>query len=117
MPSLSGNTSVLPCVVLFDGTGIPFVANAVSLFRSSVLVLTLALLPAVASARVSPPREAPATARAIRTERAPVLDGRDDDAIWLTAPLIEGFRQFAPAEDAPTAFRTTTRVVYDSRNI
>lgn len=46
-----------------------------------------------------------------------MLDGRDDEAVWQAAPLIDGFRQFAPAEDAPTAFRTTTRVVYDARSI
>ena len=95
----------------------PIVASAVSLFHSSVVSLGLALWPAVASALVTPPRDAPASARAVRIERAPVLDGRDDDAVWLTAPLIEGFRQFAPAEDAPTDFRTTTRVVYDAKNI
>jgi Carbohydrate family 9 binding domain-like len=46
-----------------------------------------------------------------------VLDGRDDEAVWNAAPIIDGFRQFAPAEDAATAFRTTTRVVYDDRNV
>lgn len=57
------------------------------------------------------------SAEAVRVDRAPVLDGRDDDPVWQSAPLIDGFRQFAPAEDAPTAFRTTTRVVYDAKNI
>jgi hypothetical protein len=78
-----------------------------------------ALLAAVASSALGarPPVAAVATARAVRVERAPVLDGRDDDAVWQSAPLIDGFRQFAPAEDAPTNFRTTTRVVYDAKNI
>jgi Domain of unknown function (DUF5916)/Carbohydrate family 9 binding domain-like len=53
----------------------------------------------------------------MRAARAPVLDGRDDEAAWNAAPIIDGFRQFAPAEDAATAFRTTTRVVYDDRNV
>ena len=107
---------------------LPLVAHAVLLLRSCCAVLALAF-PVATHARVPtgsaaravapnvPPRETVATARAVRIDRAPVLDGRDDDAVWQTAPLIEGFRQFAPAEDAPTAFRTTTRVVYDAKNI
>lgn len=88
-----------------------------SRFLACLAVLAVAL-PAAAHARVShPPREATATARAVRIDRAPVLDGSDDDPVWQTVPLIDGFRQFAPAEDAPTAFRTTTRVVYDAKNI
>jgi hypothetical protein len=81
------------------------------------LALTL-LVPGTARARtVRPPAGAPSAARAVRVDRAPVLDGRDDEPVWQSAPLIDGFRQFAPAEDAPTAFRTTTRVVYDAKNI
>ena len=89
--------------------------------RTLVLATACAVLPAIGHAsdpvRRPPPRDAATSAQAVRIERAPVLDGRDDDPVWQNAPLIEGFRQFAPAEDAPTTFRTTTRVVYDARNI
>lgn len=84
-------------------------------FRSVLLALVAVLAPAIA--RAGDPLAAPATATATRIDKAPVLDGRDDEAAWRTAPLIDGFRQFAPAEDAPTAFRTTTRVIYDAKNI
>ena len=79
--------------------------------------VTFAVLasPLTAHATDPGPGRAESSARAIRIERAPVLDGRDDDMVWQTAPLIDGFRQFAPAEDAPTAFRTTVRVAYDDR--
>ena len=90
------------------------------LFRIRRLLL-LATLPVAAHAGDPPPprpaRAAPANARAVRAEHAPVLDGRDDELVWQTAPIIEDFRQFAPAEDAPTAFRTTTRVAYDAKNL
>ena len=86
-----------------------------SLLRRCIALALFALHPAIAHA--TDPRETLASARAIRTDRAPLLDGRDDDAVWQTAPLIDGFRQFAPAEDAASAFRTTTRVVYDERNM
>lgn len=87
-----------------------------SLFRRCLAVAAF-VLPVPAFAGVPGPGDALATARAVRTDRAPVLDGRDDDLVWQTAPLIDGFRQFAPAEDAPTAFRTTARVVYDAKTI
>ena len=98
---------------------IPLVASAVFLFRTRCALLPaflVAAIPAIVRAD-DPPRHAPAVARAVRAERAPVLDGRDDEAVWQTAPVIDDFRQFAPAEDAPTAFRTTIRVVYDAKNV
>ena len=89
-----------------------------SLFRTCITLVALTLpISARAHDPHTPHPETPATARAVRTDRAPVIDGRDVDAAWQNAPLIDAFRQFAPAEDAPSAFRTTTRVVYDSKNI
>ena len=55
------------------------------------------------------------TARALRTNRAPALDGRDDDAVWRLAPPMRGFRQFDPGEDLPPTFETEARVAYDDR--
>ncbi len=55
------------------------------------------------------------TGRAVRAERAPAIDGRDDDAAWVTAPPMTEFRQFDPGENMPTTFRTEARVVYDDR--
>ena len=56
------------------------------------------------------------TGRAVRAERAPVIDGRDDDAVWAKAVPLTDFRQFDPGEDVPTSFRTEARVAYDDRN-
>lgn len=52
---------------------------------------------------------------AVRATRAPVIDGRDDDEIWRLAPVMDQFRQFAPAEDTDPTFRTETRAAYDER--
>jgi hypothetical protein len=57
------------------------------------------------------------TARAVRAVRPPVLDGREDDDVWRTAPVIRGFRQFDPGEDLPAAFETEARVAYDDRSL
>ena len=60
--------------------------------------------------------EVPA-ARAVRTETSMRLDGRDDEAVWRTAPATDDFRQFTPGEAAPARFRTEFKVAYDDRTL
>ena len=55
--------------------------------------------------------------RAVRAHTPPVLDGRDDDAVWKSAPAASDFRQFDPGENLPPTFRTEARVAYDDRNL
>ena len=55
------------------------------------------------------------TAVAVRAVAAPSLDGKDDDAIWRSAPAITEFQQFSPASGAAASFRTTVKVAYDDR--
>ena len=54
---------------------------------------------------------------ATRAERAPAIDGKDDDAVWRTAPVISAFRQWQPTEDAEPRFRTEAKVAYDAANM
>lgn len=58
-----------------------------------------------------------ARANAVRAERAPVIDGRDEDAVWSTATVITGFRVFDPKEDGDPSFPTEARVAYDPENL
>lgn len=57
------------------------------------------------------------TARAARARTVPVIDGRDDDAAWAVAPVIDDFRQFTPTEDGDPSFRTEARILFDDRNL
>jgi Domain of unknown function (DUF5916)/Carbohydrate family 9 binding domain-like len=50
-------------------------------------------------------------------ERPPVIDGRDDDAVWKTATRITGFRVFDPKEDGDPTFPTEAKVAYDAENL
>jgi Domain of unknown function (DUF5916)/Carbohydrate family 9 binding domain-like len=68
----------------------------------------------------APPLPSPApanTAVAVRAAAPPVIDGRDGDAAWRLAPVINGFRKFQPVEDAEPSVTTEARVVYDERNL
>src|SRR4051812_5281973 len=56
-------------------------------------------------------------AKAIRAERAPAIDGRDDDPVWSTAPAFSEFQEFSPTEGKDPRFKTEFKVAYDDRHI
>jgi hypothetical protein len=61
----------------------------------------------------------PAVTRAMASaaDRPPVIDGRDDDAIWKSATPITGFRVFDPKEDGDPSFPTEAKIGYDANNL
>lgn len=71
--------------------------------------------PAVAQNTAASSGNATWVGRAVRATQSPVLDGRDDDEAWQRAPVIQGFRQFSPAEDGDPSLPTAVRVAYDDR--
>jgi hypothetical protein len=96
------------------------VVLASSLKRSTLaLVAPLALHAQSLAPFAVPPRDARVgttmNAVAIRAAAPPTLDGRDDDAIWRTAPEIVAFQQFSPASGAAASFRTSAKASYDDR--
>ena len=74
-----------------------------------------AALCAAASALAQGSGSRETTGRAIRADRAPVIDGRGGDEIWSRAKPMTDFRQFDPGEDVPTTFRTEVRAAYDDK--
>jgi len=71
--------------------------------------------PAADTVAAGVPAPTGTSATAARASIAPVLDGRDDDAIWLAAPAITQFRQHDPVEDGDPRFRTEAKVGYDAK--
>jgi hypothetical protein len=67
------------------------------------------------SSRIGAPTDSGVTA--VRADAAPVIDGRDDDAIWRTAPPITGFKQWQPTEGKTPRFKTEAKVAYDAANL
>ncbi|MGE3527012.1 MAG: DUF5916 domain-containing protein, partial [Gemmatimonadales bacterium] len=47
----------------------------------------------------------------------PVIDGRENDPVWQTAPAISGFLQARPSEGANPSQPTEARVAYDAHNL
>ncbi|MGH7524868.1 MAG: DUF5916 domain-containing protein [Gemmatimonadales bacterium] len=52
---------------------------------------------------------------AVRAAQAPVIDGKDDDAVWRDATAITGFRVYRPVENGTPRFRTMAKVAFDAR--
>jgi hypothetical protein len=77
-----------------------------------LLPLLLLALPAHAQEPAAPPPRK--EIRAVRISAAPpTVDGRLDDAVWETAPVLSDFVQKQPVEGAPPTERTEVRFLYD----
>jgi hypothetical protein len=81
-------------------------------------------LPATELARlVTPPAGAPdherraPTVAAVAADGAIDLDGRLDEPVWRTAPVVDRFLQREPHEGRPGTQRTEVRFAYDDRNL
>ena len=84
-----------------------------------MLALVLALQATVHAVVPSPPAASTSrpTAPASYARIPPVIDGRDDDAVWSEAALLDSFPESVPAENLHPRFRTTGRIAYDARNL
>ncbi len=53
-------------------------------------------------------------ARAVRAALPPVIDGKDNDAVWATAQPITAFREWRPTENGEPRFPTEAKIAYDA---
>jgi hypothetical protein len=91
------------------------------------MLLGLPLLAAVTLAsQVPDPRPArqppdppapPTRVTATRAARPPVIDGRDDDAVWRAATPITDFQEWRPTEGGPPKLPTEAKIAYDAANL
>jgi hypothetical protein len=58
-----------------------------------------------------------AAARALPLNEAVTLDGVDDEEVWARVIAVDGFRQFAPEQDAPPSHRTEFRAAYSETDL
>ncbi|NUO62067.1 MAG: carbohydrate binding family 9 domain-containing protein [Gemmatimonadaceae bacterium] len=59
----------------------------------------------------------PMVASAVRADQPPVIDGREDDPVWRSAPARSDFLEFRPNEGKQPRFRTEFKAAYDDRNL
>src|SRR5713101_8267347 len=83
------------------------------------MLLGLPLLAAVtfASQSQDPPPVPASRVIATRAAQPPVIDGRDDDAVWREAQPISGFQEWRPSEGGPPKLPTEARIAYDAANM
>lgn len=85
---------------------------------TAVLAILALQAPDTSRTPQAAPVEAPDTFRTVHaspipsTNPAPVLDGRLDDPVWITADVAEGFYQFDPEYGQPASQATEVRVAY-----
>ncbi len=81
------------------------------------ILLTLQAQSLALAPTAQPTAPIPMMVEATRAMTPPVLDGRDDDAVWKTTPVISQFLEARPSEGAAPRLRTEARVAYDAHNI
>ncbi|HEX9293808.1 MAG TPA: DUF5916 domain-containing protein [Gemmatimonadales bacterium] len=60
---------------------------------------------------------APRSVRAVHASQQPVLDGRDDDAVWRDAAPITQFQEWRPSEGGAPKLPTEAKIAYDAANL
>ena len=86
------------------------------------MLLAVPFLAAVTFAMQAPdpPTPAPSLPKGVtatRADRPPVIDGRDDDAVWKQAAPITSFQEWRPSEGGPPKLPTEAKVAYDAANL
>ena len=67
--------------------------------------------------RADPSPAAVKSIAATRAAQPPVIDGRDDDAVWRDAPPITEFQEWRPSEGGAPKLPTEAKVAYDAGNL
>src|SRR4051812_39087552 len=70
---------------------------------------------AASSPQITAPTDTSAVA--LRAGSPPVIDGRDDDQAWKSAPVIDRFQEWRPNEGKPARFKTEAKIAYDAANM
>ncbi len=67
--------------------------------------------------RANPPPLPARSVTATHAAQQPVIDGRDEDAVWREATPITEFQEWRPSEGGPPKLPTVAKVAYDAANL
>jgi hypothetical protein len=62
-------------------------------------------------------RPTDSSATALRAAVPPVIDGKGEDQVWSSAPVISAFKQWRPTEGKAARFKTEAKIAYDASNL
>ncbi len=57
------------------------------------------------------------TFKAVKTSKAPEINGMLDDSVWMQAPVLDNFIQNYPSFGQPSSKRTEVKILYDDNAI
>ena len=86
-------------------------------FLAAVTFVTQSANGRPAQRQADPPASPPKSVTAARATQAPVIDGRDDDAVWREATPITEFQEWRPSEGGAPKLPTQAKVAYDAGNL
>jgi len=86
-------------------------------FLAAVTFVTQSATGRPAQRQADPPAPPPKSVTAARATQAPVIDGRDDDAVWREATPITEFQEWRPSEGGAPKLPTEAKVAYDAGNL
>ncbi len=84
------------------------------MLRSKILPVTLLTILGITPLNAQQQQPQRPTYQAVRADKAPVIDGVLDDAVWANAPEMTGFTQRDPNEGQPATQQTRVKVAYDN---
>src|ERR1043166_7946025 len=85
---------------------------------SLLAAVSLAIQAPVRSDPPPPPASAiPRKVSAVRAAQEPVIDGKDDDAVWREARTITQFQEWRPTEGLAPKLPTEAKIAYDAANL
>ncbi|HEX8845446.1 MAG TPA: DUF5916 domain-containing protein [Pyrinomonadaceae bacterium] len=76
-----------------------------------------AKVPAPTAAGIALPPEKASPVTIPKFEKAPVIDGKLDDAVWQTAVVLKDFYQIDPGDNAPPLKPTEVLLGYDAKTL
>ncbi|HEX7937744.1 MAG TPA: DUF5916 domain-containing protein, partial [Gemmatimonadaceae bacterium] len=82
-----------------------------------VIPALLAIPAALLSQNPTVAPDSSSRATAVRAQQAPIIDGREDDAVWKLVTPTSDFREFQPREGGPPRFKTEFKAAFDDHNL
>lgn len=110
------NDNILIFADSFRGASAVVTNKTLPVYRTLILIF-LTLGSAFGNLKATGDERESKIAHAVRSSESPKMDGRLDDAVWQTADVFTGFKEFEPNNGVPASFRTEVRMLYTDQGL